>query len=423
MNKVHPRPANYHLLPRDQQDEWYQGNVAPSRSPAFLENGCFDDKGRIIANLASAMAAVRNAPQISECFSFDEMQRTALLAKPLPGCNEEPTNRPLLDTDVTQLQEWLQQNGLSAVSKDVVFQAVDLRARERSFHPVKDYLSGLEWDGAPRLSTWLAYYLGAAQTGYTATIGQMFFIALVARIFDPGCKADYMVIFEGEQGLRKSTACSIIGGEWFSDNLPQVSSGDKDVAQHLRGKWLIEIGEMAATSKAESEALKAFVTRQTERYRPSYGRKEVIEPRQCLFVGTTNRDAYLRDETGGRRFWPVSVLKADTESLQRDRDQLFAEAVILYHRKQKWWPDDEFEREHIKPQQDARFEVDAWEGPVGEYIETMSSIYLIDVARVGLGITTERLGTAEQRRIAAILKRLGWRPGKRTNRGVPYVRS
>jgi predicted P-loop ATPase len=159
-------------------------------APAFLAAACFDDKGRVIANLASVMAALRDAPQISECFSFDKMQRASLLAKPLPGCNEETNNRPLLDTDVTQLQEWLQQNGLPKVSKDTVFQAVDLRARERSFHPVKDYLIGLKWDGTRRLSTWLNKYLGTQQTGYEATIGPMFFIALVARIFEPGCKAD-----------------------------------------------------------------------------------------------------------------------------------------------------------------------------------------------------------------------------------------
>jgi len=161
--------------------------------------------------------------------------------------------------------------------------------------------------------------------------------------------------------------------------------------------------------RAEASQLKAFITRTTERYRPSYGRMEVIEPRQCVFVGTTNRDTYLRDETGGRRFWPVNCGSIDIAALVRDRDQLLGEAVVQFRQGAHWWPSREFERTHIVPQQSQRYEEDAWEENLGTFLERQSRVTVGQVAREALGIETPRIGTAEQRRIAAALERLGWR--------------
>jgi predicted P-loop ATPase len=378
-------------------------NKEPDASQNWLQDCIQGETGRPLPVLASALAALRAF--MPDFFAFDEMLCAPMLMKPLEDLIGF-TPRPVTDVDVGIVQERLQRLGLKRVSKDVVHQAIDVRAHEQRFHPVQAYLEALRWDRTARIGKWLPTYLGAAQSDYTAVIGAKFLVSMVARIFQPGCKADHMLVLEGLQGTLKSTACAVLAGPWFSDNLPEV--GTKDSSQHLRGKWLVEVSEMHAMNRADAAVLKAFITRTTERYRPSYGRKEVIEGRQCVFVGTTNKDAYLRDETGGRRFWPVKTSTIQIDALERDRDQIFAEAVVQYREGASWWPDKDFERQHIIPQQAERYEADAWEENIAAFLNTTSKVTVSEVARAALHLETPRIGTHEQRRITAVLDQLGW---------------
>jgi hypothetical protein len=391
-----------------------------------------------IPNLFNAFVALRHDSAVRDALAFDEMLRAPVLVHEIGApMNMLAEPRPLADKDVIDIQHWMQDAGLKRMPHQTVRDAIESYARDHAYHPVLEYLEALQWDHRPRLDSWLATYLGAAVSEYTQAIGRMFLISMVVRIFEPGCKADHMLVLEGPQGEMKSTACGVLAGQWFSDNLPDITSG-KDVSQHLRGKWLIEVAEMHAMNKAEASLLKMFISRPTERYRPSYGRHEVIEPRQCVFIGTTNKDAYLRDETGGRRFWPVKTGAINLDALERDRDQLFAEAVHEYRRGTRWWPDKAFERQHIAPEQEARYEADVWETLVRNYLDRKTEVTLLQVAIHALkfeieppphregeptpprGTPINRFGTADQRRIAAILTNLEWERKRESGTGRRY---
>jgi predicted P-loop ATPase len=403
------RPAEHRVPKRKRRS----AHEVPDWAARCIKDGA----GRIIPNLANVLVALRALPEVADAFAYDLMACSTILRKELPiapngeGASSAPFPRAVSDADVSQLQEWLQHQGMPKIGKDQVHQAVEQRAMERAFHPVRDYLGGLRWDKTHRLDDWLSTYLGTPKDAYTARIGRMFLIGMVARIFKPGCKHDYMLVMEGEQGDRKSTACRILAGEWFSDSLPDLRHSDAvRLSMHLRGKWLIEIGELSAIGKADTEALKAFITQQEEKYTPKFARREVTEPRQSVFVGSTNRDTYLKDETGARRFWPFKVGFIDLDALACDRDQLFAEAVVAFRAGEHWWPEVNFEREHIKPQQAARYEADVWEEPIRRFVAGLDRVTLVDVAAAALGIDTGKISPGDQKRIAGVLTAVGWTP-------------
>lgn len=384
------------------------------------------DSGAPLTNHFNAVHTLRNHDALKDIIRHDEMAHATILAGAIPGAEEQWTKaRPITDADILFIQEAVQSCGLRRIAKETMRDAIAARAVEKRFHPVRDYLVRLQWDGKPRIGTWLSYYLGVEASDYASAIGKMFLIALVARVMRPGCKVDYMLILEGPQGAMKSTACRILAGEeHFSDNLPDLSRGDAvRLSMHLRGKWLVEIAELSSFNKAETHTLKEFITQAVERYTPKYGREEVREPRQCVFVGTTNESVYLRDPTGARRFWPVTVSTIDLEALAQDRDQLLAEAMHEFRAGAQWWPDREFEAEHIAPQQEARYEADPWQEAIETYLRRVQPdrITAIEILREAICIELPRIGTPEQRRVKTIMQALGWGQ-KKTETSRFYVR-
>lgn len=214
-------------------------------------------------------------------------------------------------------------------AREHVRDALHMMALENSFHPIRDYLTGLEWDGKSRLDTFLIDYFGAEDTPLNRAIGPIVLIAAVRRVRQPGCKFDEILVLEGRQGTGKSTALAILAGAENHSDQDILTLDAKGQMEALAGKWIYELSELEGIRKAESTKVKAFASRSSDRARMAYGYFAEERPRECIFIGTTNDDHYLSDPTGNRRFWPVRTGRINLESLERDRDQIWAEAAAL----------------------------------------------------------------------------------------------
>jgi hypothetical protein len=232
--------------------------------------------------------------------------------------------------DALAVKVWMIQTYRLEVSVNIIDEVLNSIAAKNGFHPVKDFLEGLQWDGVSRVETAFEVYLRSdMDTKYLRPVCRKFFLGLIARIYEPGIKFDALPVLEGKQGIGKSTFPEIlVGRQWFLDGLPDFN--DKDAALYLQGIWICELSELSSFYRSGKESAKAFISRNTDKIRPPYGHRRVEYPRTCLFVGTTNDDDYLVDATGNRRFWPVKVHGLDFKALRRDRLQLLAEAKWLW---------------------------------------------------------------------------------------------
>jgi predicted P-loop ATPase len=225
-------------------------------------------------------------------------------------------------------------------------------------------------------------YFGVAPSSYAAAVGRWWMISAVARAFEPGCQADHLLLLEGPQGIGKSTAMQLlVGSQWFADDLPDLANKDSSLA--VLDAWVVELAELDAMRRAETTALKGFISRKTESFRPPYGKSMIRAARSCVFVGTTNETSYLKDSSGNRRFWPVRCGAIGRDALVADREQLWAEAVVLYRAGERWWPTPENGSllAAIESEQRDRVDVDPWQSSVDDFVSGRDRTTVDEVLR------------------------------------------
>lgn len=382
--------------------------------------------------LANAIHALSKAPEWRGVLAFNEFDGSVVkLKKPPMAPGEAPQGYELgewTDTDTSLCCAWLARRGNIRVQPNIAGRAAYTVAQQQKFHPVRQYADALVWDGKVRLNSWLSRYLGAEQNAYTEAIGKRWLISAIARVYDPGCKADHALVLEGQQGIGKSSALEVLAGMgWFSDT--PVVFGEKDSYEALRGVWIYELAELAALRKSDVEAQKAYISKRHDRYRRPYGEGNTTWRRQCIFAGTTNDNRYLIDPSGNRRFWPVSCGQVDLEALRADRDQIWAEALVRYREGEAWHLDSNELVVLASRVQLSRVLEDDWETLIARWLDSDAGKYEIgrghgiaitDVLLLAVKLKEDKIETRTSTRAGIIMRKLGWGyrgrltlPGKR----------
>lgn len=386
-------------------------------------------------SLANTMHVLSLHPDWDGVLAFDEFAGTIVKRKAPPMREQDDPGKGVellgdwTDEDSSRTASWIASACDFEPTIDMVERAVAAQASKTRFHPVRTYLKGLAWDGTERLPTMLEVYFGAEPSKYTTAVGQRFMIAAVARVMEPGCKADCMLVLESErQGIGKSTAIKTLAGDWYADT--GIMIGDKDSYQALRRVWVYEFAELASVRGREAERVKNFLSSQSDHYRPSYGRSYRDFPRQVVFCGSTNESQYLVDRTGNRRFWPVRCTRIDVPGLVRDRDQLWAEAVVRYRAREPWHIDSAELATLCETEQADRRAPDDWipivekwleaptvpdpqstaRDPVRHALDGAAGITTADVLLGAIGMKPGDISPAASTRAGFVLREIGYHP-------------
>lgn len=326
-------------LPEDYNDEW----------KAELE---YTKSGKLLCNIANIILILENDPALAGHIVHDLFTGMDSAKNGLPW---NKNDNQWTDTDDANLRVWLEKH-YDIAGKEKIADALTAVLTRHSYHPIRDYLSGLTWDGVPRLDRIIIDYMGAEDSELNRAMSRKHFVAAVARVFNPGCKYDYCLIMSGAEGIGKSTLLRVMGGKWFNDSITTLEG--KEGMEQLRRAWVVELGELSSIKRSDVEQVKAHLSKQVDIYRAAYARRVLEHPRQCVFCGTTNEALFLKGDTGNRRFWVIPVVaelrkyKDWSEAIRRDRDQLWAEAVHYYKQGEPLYLSEELEAQAKQRQQD-----------------------------------------------------------------------
>lgn len=383
------------------------------------------------ANGANAALILRHDPRWTGKIGWDEHQACQIYADDTIG-----RLRPLRDDDATHIQHWMASVYGIDVPQPVVDRAIDMVAREARTHPLREWLSSLEWDGQDRLCELWTRYFGVDDHPLVADYGIMWAVQAVARVMRPGCDAQAMVVLVGAQGRGKTRGVAALAGRITSDrpegrplsvDLPTgVPLSHKDAIACMHGAWIVNVDELEALSRSTIGEVKAWITRTEDTYRAPYAKRPETHDRQQVLIGSTNMSSFLADSSGSRRFWVMDIVRnVDVDAIRRDREQLWAEAVALYRAGTRWW----LSREQMLAQRQVNdgYRVDGWyEEEIARWLEAQraalqTAIFVAD-ALDHLKRDGRQLGVDDQRaavKLRATLEHLGCRWSMRSKRKRP----
>lgn len=378
-----------------------------------------NSKGVVYHTVGNAAVYLMFHPAMQGKLKYNEFSEKVVWAERPPEGLLRPEVGEFQEEHLVYVQHWMSKTVGVNFGIEPIYHAVRAVAKRNGFHPLRDWLDSLEWDGVKRIGRWLYSYCGVANSNaIAADMGRWFLLSAVARVYSPGCQVDHVLVLEGDQGVGKSSIVRVLGGEYYLGKMPKLSN--QYAAMYLNGYWIAEIPELDAMKGVERSQYKEFITQGFDVYKEPYAKLPVKRLRQCAFIGTTNESAYL-DDAENRRFWPVRVGTIKLDALTNDRAQLWAEAVHSYKSGSKWHPETEDKKESLRAEQEDRATEDAWEDTVRDYLikceVKMEPVSMEKVLRA-LGFDLVRVERRHQMRAGDVMRRLGWEARRGMVNGV-----